>query len=63
MLSLIDSEERHVQLLTEICDHMSDRRAIPKRFGFTVSKNGKNNPKNITVGRKLQVEWKYVLVE
>ena len=42
-----------------MCDHRSDWSAIPKRFGFNVSKNGNKTPKRNTVVLKLQVEWKY----
>ena len=48
-LSQVDSEGRHFQLLKEICNHRSDRRAIPKRFGLNVSKNSSKNPKKTTV--------------
>ena len=58
MLSWVDSEVRHFQLLKEICDHRSDWHAIPKRFGFTVSNNFNRTPKRTTARWKLKVEWK-----
>ena len=56
MLSQVDSEVSHFQLLKEICDRRLDLCAIPKRLGFDISTNGKKTPKMTTVVCKIQVE-------
>ena len=56
MLSQVDSEVSHFQLLKEICDRRLDWCAIPKRLGFDISTNGKKTPKMTTVVCKIQVE-------
>ena len=58
MLSQVDTEGHHFQLLQEIVDHRSDGRAIKKSNGYHISKSGSRKPKITTVGWKLQVEWK-----
>lgn len=58
MLSQVDSEGTHFQLLKEICDHQSNGHAISRRDGCKVRSNGKVVPKKTTAGWKLQVEWK-----
>ena len=63
MLSQVYSEGIHFQLLKEICDHRSDRRAIQKRLGFNLSQNGIKTPKITTVGWKLQVDESIQLLD
>ena len=58
MLSQVDTEGHHFQLLQEIVDHRSDGRAIKKSNGYHISQSGSRKPKITTVGWKLQVEWK-----
>ena len=58
MLSHIDDEGHHLQILSEITDHNSDGNIISISDGFIKSRNGNNLPKNTTARWKLQVEWK-----
>ena len=58
MMSQVDSEGHHWQLLLEISDHRSNHLAIPKRDGFIRSHNGNLHPKKTTIGWDIEVEWK-----
>ena len=58
MLSDIDAEGKHYQLLTEIQDHKKDETAIPRSQGFYERKGGHKVPKRTTRGWQLLVEWK-----
>ncbi len=58
MMSQIDSEGHHYQILSEISDHKSDATAIKQCDGFIHSKNGNKVPKMTTRGWSLEVEWK-----
>ena len=56
MLSKVDSEGQHYQLLTELTDHKRDDSAITKLNGFIKSSNEKLHWKKTTLGWKLLVE-------
>ena len=58
MMSQVDSEGHHYQLLAEISDHQSNHLAITKKNGFIRSKNGNLHPKMTTRGWSIEVEWK-----
>ena len=58
MMSQVDSEGHHYQLLAEISDHYADGTAIKKSNGFIKSSNGNKVPKKTTRGWQLEVEWK-----
>ena len=58
MMSQIDSEGHHYQLLAEISDHYSDATAISKSNGCIQSKNDNAVPKKTTRGWQIEVEWK-----
>ena len=58
MMSQVDSEGHHYQVLAEISDHASDATAISKKNGFIRSRNGNLHAKKTTQGWNLEVEWK-----
>ena len=58
MLSHIDDEDNHFQILSEITDHKSDGNDISISDGFINSINGKNVPKKTTDVWKLQLKRK-----
>ena len=58
MLSQVDSEGHHYQLLTEVTDHKNYDSAISKVDGFIKSSSGNLNRKRTTLGWKILVEWK-----
>lgn len=58
MISNVDEEGRHFQLLNEIMDHKRDGTAIRQSNGFIISSNGNRTPKRTTKGWTLLVEWK-----
>ena len=58
MISQVDSEGHHYQLLAEISDHRSNHLALTKKNGFIKSKNGNLHPKKTTRGWSIEVEWK-----
>ena len=58
MMSQIDSEGHHYQVISEISDHAFDNSAIKKCNGFIRGKNGNLHPKITTRGCKLEVEMK-----
>ena len=58
MMSQVDSEGHHYQLLKEISEHHSDCTAIKQGNGFIISRNGNKVPKKTTRGWKLECEWK-----
>ena len=58
MMSQVDSEGHHYQILQEISDHKSNHLAIKRSNGFIKSQNGNTHKKMTTRGWKLQVEWK-----
>ena len=63
MLSQVDSEGHHYQVLTEVTDHKKDDSAISKVDGFIKSSSGNLHRKRTTCGQKLLVEWKDGLVD
>ena len=63
MLSQVDSEGHHYQVLTEVTDHKKYDSAISKVGGFIKSSSGKVHWKRKTYGWKLLVEWKDVSVD
>ena len=58
MMSQVDSESHHYQVLTEVTYHKKDESAIAKVYVFIKSNSGKLHWKRMTRGRKLLVEWK-----
>jgi hypothetical protein len=58
MYSLVDSEGRHHQVLSEIADHRKSHAAIPIENGFYRTRSGNRHPKKTTRGWDLLVEWK-----
>ena len=58
MISQVDSEGYHYQLLAEISDHWSTHLAITKKNGLIRSKSGNLHPKKTTIGWSIEVEWK-----
>ena len=58
MLSQVDSEGHHYQVLTEVTDHKKYDIAIAKVGGFIKSSSGDVHWKRKTHGWKLLVEWK-----
>ena len=58
MISQVDSEGYHYQLLAEISDHWSTHLAITKKNRFIRSKSGNIHPKKTTIGWSIEVEWK-----
>ena len=57
MLSQVDSEGRHYQVLTEVTDNRKDDSAIVKADGFIKSSSGNLHQKRRTYKWKLLVEW------
>ena len=58
MMSQVDSEGHHYQLLAEISDHQSTHLAFTKKNGFICSKYDNLYPKKTTIGWSIEVEWK-----
>ena len=58
MYSQIDTEGNRYLLLSEIIDHLKDKRAMDKDDGTYVDKHGRAKPRITTQGWKLLVEWK-----
>ena len=58
IMSQVDYEGQHYQVLTEVTDHKKDDSAIAKVIGFTKSSSGNLHQKRTTRGWKLLVEWK-----
>ena len=58
MLSQVDSEGHHYQLLTQVTDHNRDFSAITKVNGFIKYINGNLHWKRMTSGWRLLVECK-----
>ena len=58
MLSQVDYEVHHNQVLTEVTDHKRDDSNITKVNGFIKSSNGNLNHKRKTCVWKFLVEWK-----
>ena len=58
MMSQVDYERHHYQVLTEVTDHKNDDSAISKVDGFIKSSSGNLHRKSTTCGWKLLVEWK-----
>ena len=56
MMSQVDSEGHHYQVLTEVTDHKKDYSAISKLDGFMKSSNGKLHQKRTACGRKILLE-------
>ena len=63
MLSQVDSEGYHYQLLTEVTDHNKDDSAIAKVDGFIKSSSGNIHQKGTTCRWTLLVEWNYGSVD
>jgi predicted transcriptional regulator len=58
MYSQIDTEGNRYLLLSEIIDHLKDKRAMDKDVGIYVDKRGRSKPRITTKGWKFLVEWK-----
>ena len=58
MMSQVDSEGHHYQVLTEMTDHKKDDSAIAKVDGFINSISGNLHRKRTTHGWKILLEWK-----
>ena len=58
MMSQVDSEGHHYQVLTKVTDHKKDGSAIAKVDYFIKSSSGTLHRKMKTRGWKLLVEWK-----
>lgn len=58
MLSQVDSEGRHYQIMNEIVDHRKLPSAIDISDGYIHSRSGNRTPKKTTRGWELLVEWK-----
>ena len=58
MLSQVDSEGHHYQVLIRVTDHKRDDSAISKVDGFIKSRSGELQQKRTICGWKLLVEWK-----
>jgi hypothetical protein len=54
----VDNEGRQHQVLSEITDHRTNDKAVPKGQGTYVTTNGTTRNKFTTAGWELQVEWK-----
>ena len=63
VMSQVESEGHHYQVLTEVTDHKKDDSAISKVDGFIKSSSGNLHKKRTTRGWKLLVEWKYGSVD
>ena len=63
MMSQVDSEGHHYQVLTEVTDHKKGDSSIAKVDGFIKSISGNLHQKRKTCGWKLLVEWKDVSVD
>ena len=58
MISQVDSEVHHYQVLKDISDHSSDGSALKRSDGFIIIFYGNLHAKNTTRCCKLEVEWK-----
>ena len=58
MMSQVDSEDHHYQVLTEVTDHKKDDSAIAKVDGFIKPHSGNLHRKRTTRGWKVLVERK-----
>ena len=58
MMSQVDSEGHHYQLLAEISDHSSTHLTITKKNGCIRSKCGNLHSKKTTISWSIEVEWK-----
>ena len=58
MYSQVDEEGQLYTLMSEIIDHKSNGQASSKDDGFYLDRYGKQQPRMITSGWKLLVEWK-----
>ena len=58
MMSQVDSEGHHYQVLTELTDHKKNYSAIAKLDCFVKSSSGNLHQKSTTRGWKLLVQWK-----
>ena len=58
MISQVDYESHHYQVLTEVTYHKRDNSDITKVDGFIKYSNGNLNQKRTTQFWKLLVEWK-----
>ena len=56
MMSQVESEVHHYQVLTEVTDHKKDDSAIVKVYGFIKYSSGDLHQKRETRGWKLLVE-------
>lgn len=57
MITKVDAEGNLYKMMVEISDHLRDENAIKLKYGFIRSSDGSLNPKIITRGWKLEVEW------
>ena len=63
ILSQVDSEGHHYQVLTEVTDHNKDDSDIAKVGGFIKSSSRNLHRKRTTRGWKILLEWKNVSVD
>ena len=59
MLSQVDSEVHHYQVLNHISDHSADGSALKRIYLFIRSRGGNLHAKKTTRGWKLEVKWNY----
>ena len=60
MLSEVDSEGHHYQVLKDISDYSADGSSLRRRNGFIRSLGRDLHAKKTTIGCKLEVVWKDV---
>ena len=58
MMSQVDTEGHHYQVMTKVTDRNKDESAIAKVDGFIKSSSGNLHRKRATCGWKILVEWK-----
>ena len=63
MLSQVDSEGYHYEILTEVTDHNKDDSDIAKVDGYIKSISGNLHRNRTTRGWKILAKWKYLSVD
>ena len=58
ILSQVDQDGYHNQMLEGILDHAKDGRAVDQKNQWVVSKRGRRSMRKTTVGWKFKVKWK-----
>ena len=59
ILSQVDPDGYHHQVLKDISDHSADGSVLKKIYGFIRSCGNNLHAKNTTRGWKIETEWKY----